>query len=63
MKKMFFHMFLKSCVGFVLSNCLIAIWNSKYTIQRSIKLSQITKYIQYNIHDTKSYELAIYVFL
>ena len=33
------------------------IWNTKYTIQHRIERSQATKSIQYNIHDTKSYEL------
>ena len=53
----FFNMFFKSCIGFVLSNCLNAkkkyIWNTKYTIQHSIVRSQTAKYIPYNIHDTK----------
>ena len=60
-----FHKFLKRCVGFVLSNCLNAkkkkyFWHIKYTIQHSIERSQTSKYIQYNIHDTKLYELLIY---
>ena len=64
----FFYMFLKSCVGFTLSNCSNAkkkfIWNSIYTIYLSIECSQATKSIQYNIHDTKSCELpnSFYMF-
>ena len=33
------------------------IWNTKYTTQHSVERSQTTKYIQYNIDDTKSREL------
>ena len=59
------HMLFKSCVGFVLLNCLNAtkknIWNTKYTIQHIIERSQTTKCIQYNIHDTKSCELPNYL--
>ena len=59
-------MFVKSSVGFVLSNCLNAkkkyIWNGKYTIQHSIERSQTIKCIQYNIHDIKSCELPKYSF-
>ena len=33
------------------------IWNTKYTIQHSMKRSQTIKCIQCNPHDTKSYEL------
>ena len=66
MKKMCicFHVFFKSSVGFLLSNRLNAkkkyIWNAKYRIQRRIKGSQTIKCIQYNKHDTKSYELPKY---
>ena len=60
----FFHMFFKSCISFVLSNCLNAkknhIWDSKYTIHHSIERSQTTKCIQYNIHNIKSCELPKY---
>ena len=42
----------------MLSNCLNAKkkWKAKYTIQHRIERSQTTKCIQYNIHETKSYE-------
>ena len=57
----FFHMFFKSCVGFVLSNCLnvkkihLGIRNTQFSI--AIERSRTTKCIQYNLHDTKSCEL------
>ena len=52
------HLFFKSSSGFLLSKKKKKyIWNTKYTIQHSIKRSQTTKCIQYNINDTKSYEL------
>ena len=51
-------MFFISFIGFVLSNSLNAkkkyIWNAKNIIQHRIEHSQTTKYIEYNIHDTKS---------
>ena len=51
----------KTCIGFVLSNSANEkkkyIWNVKYTIQLSIDRSQTIKCIQYNLHDTNSYEL------
>ena len=43
-------MFLKSSVGYGLSNCLDAkkcIWNAKYTIRHRIEGSQTTECIQY----------------
>ena len=69
MKKMCmgFHMFFKTSVGFVLLNCLNAkkkkkyIWNTKYTIQHSIERSQTSNCIQYNIHNTMSYEFPNYI--
>ena len=57
-------MFFKNCIGFVLSNCLNVkkyLWNAKYTIQHRTERSETTKCIQYNIHDTISYELPKYV--
>ena len=60
-------MFFKNCVGFALSNCLNAktntFWNLIYTIHHSFERSYTTKCIQYNIHDTKSYELPKYLFV
>ena len=67
MKKIFicFHMFFKIWVSFGLSNCLnakkIYIWNAKYILQHWIEHSQTTKCIQYNIHDTMSFELDTYI--
>ena len=49
------------------SNCLNGTkkkkynWNTKYTIQHCIELSQTNKCIQYKIHDTKSCELPNYL--
>ncbi|TMW47276.1 hypothetical protein DOY81_007647 [Sarcophaga bullata] len=42
----------------MISNYLNAKNYTKYTIQHSIERSQTTKSIKYNIHDTKSCELA-----
>ena len=57
----FFHMFLRV----VLIMCYQMVWiprkyifNTTYTIQHSIERSQTNKCIQYNIHDTKSFELS-----
>ena len=55
------HMFFKSSVGYSRKpNCLNAknyIWNGRYTLQHRIERSQTTNCIQYDIHDTMSYEL------
>ena len=57
-------MFFKSCVGYVLSNCLNAKkkihLEYENTIQHSIGRSQTIKCIQYNIHDTELCELPKY---